>query len=128
MTGVRFLLARQAPDGAWRSDVYAAFKEGDALTPLVLNALLTLAPAKDLTASIRRGATFLATMVRPDGGIAEGPVGLNYPAYTAALTVTALSKVGSDRAVACDAWLSYLLERQLTEALGWSPADQAYGG
>ena len=33
-----FLLAAQSPDGAWRSEVYAAFKEGDALTPLVLTA------------------------------------------------------------------------------------------
>jgi hypothetical protein len=121
---VRFLLERQARDGAWRSEMYAAFKEGDALTPLVLNALFAVAPA----AEVRRGAAFLAGMVRPDGGIAEGPHGLNYPAYTAALTVSALSRAGPEFAGARDAWLTYLLDRQLTEALGWSPEDQAYGG
>ena len=38
-TAVAFLLKHQSPDGAWRSDVYAAFKDGTALTPLVLAAL-----------------------------------------------------------------------------------------
>ncbi len=43
---VRFLLARQSPEGAWRSEIYAAFKEGDALTPLVTGVLLALTPDK----------------------------------------------------------------------------------
>jgi len=125
---VRFLLARQSPEGAWRSEIYAAFKEGDALTPLVTGVLLALTPDKKVLACARRGAEFLAGLVRADGTIAEGPYGLNYPAYTAALTVTALSGTGPEFDAARNAWLAYLTERQLTEALGWEPSDQAYGG
>ncbi len=34
-----WLLDRQSPDGAWRSDTYGAFRDGRALTPVVLRAL-----------------------------------------------------------------------------------------
>ncbi len=34
-----WLIDRQSPDGAWRSDTYGAFREGRALTPVVLRAL-----------------------------------------------------------------------------------------
>src|SRR5262245_42770070 len=37
--GVEYLLKQQSEDGAWRSDVYATFKDGTALTPLVVAAL-----------------------------------------------------------------------------------------
>ena len=36
---VSYLEGRQSPDGAWRSDVYGTFKDGTALTPLVVHAL-----------------------------------------------------------------------------------------
>jgi hypothetical protein len=35
-----YLAARQSPDGAWRSGRYAAFRDGDALTPVVLWAVM----------------------------------------------------------------------------------------
>jgi hypothetical protein len=34
-----WLLERQSPDGAWRSDTYGSFRDGRALTPVVLRAL-----------------------------------------------------------------------------------------
>lgn len=34
-----WLAARQSPDGAWRSDTYGAFRDGRALTPVVLRAM-----------------------------------------------------------------------------------------
>jgi len=34
-----WLLERQSPDGAWRSDTYGAFRDGRALTPVVLRTL-----------------------------------------------------------------------------------------
>jgi hypothetical protein len=37
--GVGYLLKQQSPDGAWRSDVYATFKDGIALTPFAVTAL-----------------------------------------------------------------------------------------
>ncbi|BCX47100.1 hypothetical protein HAHE_10080 [Haloferula helveola] len=36
---VEWLLSRQSPDGAWRSDAYGAFRDGRALTPVVLRCL-----------------------------------------------------------------------------------------
>src|SRR6266446_4113048 len=38
-TAAGFFAARQSRDGAWRSDSYAVFRGGDALTPVVLWAL-----------------------------------------------------------------------------------------
>src|SRR4051794_3371328 len=50
--GVEYLLAQQAKDGAWRSDVYATFKDGPALTPLVVTALQEARDAGIRTAAI----------------------------------------------------------------------------
>ena len=55
--------------------------------------------------------------------------GITYPVYTAAGAVIALSRMGGRaNAEARDAWLADLRQRQLTEELGWMPADSAYGG
>lgn len=133
--GVRFLVKQQSDDGAWRSDVYATFKDGPALTPLVVCALQEAGEPGGAAAAVRKGCEYLAKMVKPDGTIEEGESGLDYPAYTAALAVTALSHevsrdpaVSADLAKARDAWLKYLLARQLTEKLGWKPEDKQYGG
>jgi Prenyltransferase and squalene oxidase repeat len=124
-----FLLDRQSPDGAWRSNIYGPFKTGDALTPLVLRALTAAPFLSECLPRLRRGAEYLAALARPDGSIDEGPHGLNYPAYTAGLTVLGLSQpIFSEHRKACEAWLSYLRERQLTEPLGWRPSDREYGG
>jgi len=42
---VAWLLAKQSADGAWRSDTYGAFRDGRALTPMVLRALSAGDPA-----------------------------------------------------------------------------------
>ena len=47
---IGWLLDRQSPDGAWRSDTYGAFRDGRALTPVVLRAL----PPGDAAASACR--------------------------------------------------------------------------
>jgi squalene-hopene/tetraprenyl-beta-curcumene cyclase len=125
----QFLLARQAADGAWRSDTYGSFKDGPSLTPLALNALLTCPASAEVQAACRKGSAYLAAMARPDGSIDEGKRGLNYPVYTAAGAVIVLSKTGfTAQRKARDAWLAYLRQRQLTEDLGWQPADKEYGG
>ncbi len=125
----RFLLGGQSDDGGWHSDVYGPFKEGPCLTPLVLRTLLKLPAGKDVEARYRKGAAYLAAQVKRDGTIEAGPHGLNYPVYTAAGAVGVLSQPCNARhRRARDVWLAYLRERQLTEDLGWEPADKPYGG
>ena len=143
--GVAFLIAQQSPDGAWRSDIYATFKDGPSLTPLVVCALqeAALASAYNPGCSLvdpnaphspeavarRKGSEYLAKMVTSGGTIDAGESGLDYPVYTAALAVRALSHwENADLAPARDAWLKHLLDRQLTEKLGWQPKDKEYGG
>jgi squalene-hopene/tetraprenyl-beta-curcumene cyclase len=125
----KYLIDRQDADGAWRSDVYGVFKDGPSLTPLVLETLLSMPSLPRSEAACQKGAAYLARMVFPDGTIDEGPHGLSYPVYTAVFTVRALSRPQmADFRQARDAWLHFLRQRQLTEELGWQPADKQYGG
>jgi squalene-hopene/tetraprenyl-beta-curcumene cyclase len=128
----KFLIDHQDADGAWRSDTYGVFKDGPSLTPLVLETLLGLPSRDQAKSACRRGAKYLAALVRADGTIDEGPRGLTYPVYTAAYSVRALSQPQiaelGDFRHARDTWLQYLRQRQLTEELGWQPADKQYGG
>ncbi|HEV3387016.1 MAG TPA: prenyltransferase/squalene oxidase repeat-containing protein [Gemmata sp.] len=131
--GVAYLLARQSADGAWRSDLYATFKDGLALTPLVVDALQVAAAAGvepvGSADARRKGIEFLARLAKPDGTIDPGPDGIDYPVYTAALTVKVLSHAdGKDFRPSRDAWLKYLKERQLTVKLGWKEDEKQYGG
>ena len=65
----------------------------DALTPLVLDALLQT-PSKfpSLEPAANKGASYVAGRVQPDGSIDSGPHGLTYPIYTSAGAVLVLSK------------------------------------
>ncbi len=126
---MRSLVAGQSPDGAWRSSTYGVFKDGLSLTPTVLKAV-AFGPDVDGSAMAkRRGADYLIARVKPDGSIDGGRFGMTYPVYTASAAVITLTflNVPEGRA-ARDAWLRELRRRQLTEDLGWEPADAAYGG
>jgi hypothetical protein len=131
--GVDYLLAEQSEDGAWRSDVYATFKDGTALTPLVVTALQDAHDAHvrnpAVEAAIKKGLVWLAKFAKADGTIEPPADGFDYPAYTSSLAVKALSHASAkDFAKARDAWVKYLKERQLTEKLGWKPEEKQYGG
>jgi squalene-hopene/tetraprenyl-beta-curcumene cyclase len=128
-SGGRYLIAQQAGDGAWRSDHYGALKDGASLSPLVLQALRALPASPERDDAYRRGLAYLASFVKPDGTIDPGPYGFNQPVHTSAGAVLLFSaeNTASGRKMR-DAWLAYLRERQLTEALGWQPADKEYGG
>jgi hypothetical protein len=130
--GVEYLMAHQKKDGAWRSDVYATFKDGTALTPLVVVALQEASDAgvrKDgLDATIKKGCDYLAKFVKDDVVTAQAD-GFDYPIYTASLTLKAFSHpTAEDHALHRTAWVKYLKDRQLTEKLGWKPEEKQYGG
>ena len=128
-SGIDYLVKQQSPDGAWRSDVYATFKDGPALTPLVACAIQEAGEPGASAAGVRKGCEYLAKLIKADGTTEGGEGALDYPAYTAALAVKALSHPDQkDLLKARDAWLKYLLDRQLTEKLGWQPEDKQYGG
>jgi hypothetical protein len=127
--GAKFLVERQSPDGAWRSETYGSFKDGPSLTPLVVSVLQAIPDSAATQRAIDKGADYLASLVKPDGTIDPGPHGVTYPVYTAALSVIVLTKSEKEEHTkARDAWLKYLKDRQLTEELGWQPADKEYGG
>lgn len=110
--GVAWLSARQSADGAWRSPVYGTFKNGSALTPLVLRALLS-ASGSDRSGAIDAGRAWLDEL-------AEHPELLTFPVYAASLAIETRTDTSH--------WLEVLRSRQLTETLGWSPSDREYGG
>jgi hypothetical protein len=130
-----WFLSERCQKGVIRSDVYATFKDGTALTPLVVGAWYDNGQAYSELAKFN-SLRWLAGKVRPDGTIDEGPDGFPYPVYTAALTLRALHHPGfrgrndddPDLRRAQAAWLKYLLARQLTEPNGWKPEDKPYGG
>ncbi len=104
---VRFLAARQSPDGAWRSEHYAAFRDGDALTPLVLWAL----PSEG--AVFARG---LAWLERLTAARSE----LSYPLFTASYAAQVFTFVGDPQRAAV--WGEVVASLQTSTALGW-PAE-----
>lgn len=120
--GARWLCKNQSEDGAWRSDVYATFKDGPALTPLALLALRDLPVTESIELARTKGIAYLTELIRSKGNVG-GERGLGYPVYTAALTVQVMES-GPARML----WTSYLRQRQLTEDLGWQPEDREYGG
>ena len=126
---VKFLASKQSPDGAWRSDVYAPFKEGDALTPLVMTALLPLPIDDDTSEPCERGMKYLAELSKRTFENKDGLKSLAYPVYTAANTTIALhqNRRAEDDAIRAK-WVQALRDLQLTEATGWKPEDVEYGG
>lgn len=120
--GRDFLLSRQSPDGAWRSETYGAFKDGYSLTPLVLSALLFAPADPRVEPAYRRGADFTATL-------AARTEDLSYPVYSLAGGVLVLSvPVNARHAKARDALVAALRAHQLADENGWPPGDPSYGG
>jgi squalene-hopene/tetraprenyl-beta-curcumene cyclase len=127
----RYLVSKQSPDGAWRSETYGAMRDGPSLTPLVMSALLFLPEAEaDGQAALREGADYLTGFAGDDGQLKVQARELLFPVYTAASAsrVLVLVERSPRSGRASQAWLGYLRARQLNESLGWQPADPEYGG
>lgn len=129
--GATYLVAHQGKDGAFRSEHYAAFKDGYSLSPLALLALWAAPRDQAVTAAFERGLGFVATLVTADGAVRTGLDGPTYPYYAIAGTLLALSAVGpagERHEAARPALIGLLRERQFGEARGWTPEDPSYGG
>jgi squalene-hopene/tetraprenyl-beta-curcumene cyclase len=123
-----FLVGRQSADGGWRSDVYATFRGGDALSPHVLLGLGSVSRIGAVETAWRNGLAYLASPIQTDGTLRADRQHVSYPIYDAASAVIVLSKSGGPRQTARDGWLKYLRDRQLTDSLGWTISDSEYGG
>jgi hypothetical protein len=109
----KYLVAKQSPDGAWRSEVYGFLKDGPSLTPHVAVLLMQLPKENSRGDAVGDAKRYLQKIPREN---------LVYAVYTAADMVRLTT--GSTRAT----WLEYLRGHQLDEALGWSIGDVEYGG
>ena len=126
---VDYLLSKQSADGAWRSETYGTLTDGITLTPAVMKSLMFGPPGTHAAESALLAAEYLGSWVDEDASIMRDGRVPDFPVYSAALAVIALSRIPSgDFLDARDAWLDFLREQQLTERLGWELSDQAYGG
>ena len=126
-----FMVERQSPDGAWRSEVYGCFRDGPTLTPYVMSSLFFLSQGgDDAGKAFRHGVDYLVKMVGSDGKIQAPPHGLLFPVYAAAMAsrVVVLDEQTDERRRAQNAWLALLRERRLSESLGWGPSGPEFGG
>jgi squalene-hopene/tetraprenyl-beta-curcumene cyclase len=124
-----YLASKQSPDGAWRSETYGAFRDGLTLTPYVMSSIFFLEQGEKK--SFHRGLDYLLTWVDEDGQLTMAARELKFPVLNAtsasrmiglgARKDPALRKVQAEL-------LNVVRRRQLTEELGWSVDDPAYGG
>ncbi len=129
--GVRYLIAHQSPDGAWRSETYGCFREGPELTPYVLSCLYFLPQGGDnAKSSYRKGVDYLLSLVNDNGTLKTGPRGFMFPVHTSAMAsrVVVLAQKDPAQLHAQAAYLAYLRERRLSRELGWNPDDREFGG
>jgi hypothetical protein len=123
-SAIAFLLGRQSADGAWRSNQYAAFRDGDALTPLVLWALESTGDAS-ASLAIARGRQWLDRLTDKQATLTEPWTNLRYPLFTAAYSVQFLAVAGDPGRAGF--WADLVERLRIEEALGWPAGDPACG-
>jgi hypothetical protein len=115
-----FLAARQSPDGAWRSAHYGAFRNGDALTPLILWALAGV-PCADTA----RGLGWLEALTSAQAARSEPWAELRYPLFTAGYATQVFANARDERRAAF--WADLVERLRIKPSLGWSANDPACG-
>jgi hypothetical protein len=127
-----YLWRAQSPDGGWHSGRYAVLREGKALTPFVLYALLQVPdeiadrPALEVEAAL----SYIRQSVGENGAIGlDDPDLLEYPNYSTAYAIRCLLFAGNpaDRPL-IRRMAEYLASTQYGEAHGFEPSHVAYGG
>jgi len=120
-----YLAAHQSTDGAWRSARYAAFRDGDALTPVVLWAIQAASAAHPTRDSFARGLNWLCDLTDALRDRDDPWSGLRYPLFTASYSAQVLARRGdSDRAAV---WVKIIQTLRTSDDLGWPAHDPICG-
>jgi hypothetical protein len=122
---LRFLEGEQSSDGSWRSDHYGAFREGDALTPVVLWAAQNAKNGLEFEACFTRGLRWLERLTDSQHPIGETANDLRYPLFTASYAAQVFSEAGDAKRAAV--WASLSEELRISSALGWPEGDPSIG-
>ena len=135
----RYLAMLQSADGAWRAGSHAAFRGGDALTPVVLWAMQRGSrsgfqqlsssnekpAARSTRASFELGWKWLCDLTDRLRDRDEPWSELSYPLFTASYSAQVFARCGdSDRA---GTWVKIIRSLRTGEELGW-PADSPMCG
>ncbi|MEP6671963.1 MAG: hypothetical protein ABJF10_22565 [Chthoniobacter sp.] len=121
----RYLAAQQSADGAWRSGRYAAFREGDVLTPVVLWAMQAEHSERGGAATFTRGLEWLRQLTDTSFSRESPWPALRYPLFTASYAAQVFAREGdADRAAA---WVKIIEALRTSEALGWPATDPLCG-
>lgn len=127
-----YLWAKQGADGGWHSETHGLFRSGQALTPFILHALVSVpgdacAPPRD---GVSRALAFLRRHVSDAGllGVADPDV-LEYPNYATAYALRCLVRLGSpaDRAL-IHKMRARLAAEQYGPATGFRESSLVFGG
>lgn len=122
---LRYLAERQSADGAWRSGRYAAFREGDVLTPLVLWAMQAARPGNDSEAAIAHGLGWLRQLSDTCGAQQEPWASLRYPLFTASYAAQVFAREGDTARAGM--WGKIVEQLRTSPALGWRVGDPMTG-
>src|SRR5260221_4734267 len=90
----RFFAARQSADGAWRSGRYAAFRDGDVLTPVVLWAMQATGAESGSDDAFARGLEWLRRLTDTCCSRPSPSSALRYPLFTASYAAHVLARSG----------------------------------
>jgi hypothetical protein len=120
-----YFARRQSADGAWRSERYAAFRDGDALTPVVLCAAQTAPAASGIDAVMGRGLRWLERLTDKQAWRGEPWEELRYPLFTASYAAQVFVRAGDDRRAAM--WAGVIERFGISAEHGWPADDPACG-
>ncbi|MCO4773467.1 MAG: hypothetical protein KDA24_25770, partial [Deltaproteobacteria bacterium] len=128
--GVKWLLDAQSPNGRWQSSTYGYLKEGQSLSPFVLDALID-APAAGVALppeSVSLALRGILGLVDEQGRIGFSGPAADYPVYATGLALSCLGRLRPEGwEPATKPLLAWLRSQQFTGRGGWR-SHPALGG